>query len=162
MTSAEAKRVLELCRPSDRHSSDPEIQQALLLLREDAELRGWYDRHLETEAAIRDKFQTIPVPAQLKQRLLEQNKIVRPELVWGTRQWLQLAACLVILIGAIAALTYGGFRTHEPRFAEFESRMVRSALREYKMELLTKDMTELRQWMQSRQAPADFAVPQGL
>jgi hypothetical protein len=162
MTRAEAKHVLELCRPSDRHSTDQEIQQALALLREDAELRAWYEQHLRTEEAIREKFQAIPVPAQLKQRLLEQNKIVRPQFVWGTRQWLQMAACLAVLIGAVAALTYRGFETGEPRFAQFESRMVRSALREYKMEILTKDMGELRNWMQSRQAPADFAVPKGL
>ena len=159
MTHVEAKRILELCRPSDRQSNDPEIQQALAMLRADAELRAWYEEHLRTEEAIREKFQSIPVPAHLKQRLLEQNKIVRPQFVWGTRQWLQMAACLAVLIGVVVALTY---QSHEPRFAQFESRMVRSALREYKMEILTKDMSELRRWMQSRQAPADFVVPQGL
>lgn len=162
MTKAEAKAVLELCRPSDRHSDDSEIQQALAVLRDDAELRAWYEQHLRTEEAIRDKFQAIPVPAQLKQRLLEQNKIIRPQFGWGIRQWLQMAACLAVLIGAVAAFIYHDIETREPRFAEFESRMVRSALREYKMEILTRDMGELRHWMQSHQAPADFEVPKPL
>jgi hypothetical protein len=77
-------------------------------------------------------------------------------------QWLQLAACLIILVGTIAALIHYGVSGNGPRFAEFESRMVRSALREYKMELVTKDMGQLRRWMESRQAPADFDVPKGL
>jgi len=162
MTRAEAKHVLELCRTSDRHSTDPEIQQAFVVLREDAELRGWYEQHLQTEEAIRKKFQSIPVPAHLKERLLQQNKIVRPQFVWGTRQWLQMAACLVVLIGAIGALTFHDFQTNDSHFAQFESRMVRSALREYKMEVLTQDMGKLRDWMQSRQAPADFDVPKPL
>lgn len=162
MTRADARRILELCRPVDRHSSDPEIQQALAALREDTELREWYEQHLRTEEVIREKFRSIPVPEQLKQRLLEQDKIVRPQFIWGTSQWLQLAACLVVLIGVVASLTYHSLSSREPRFAEFEARMVRSALREYKMEILTKDMGELRRWMQSRQAPADFAVPKGL
>jgi hypothetical protein len=162
MTRVEAKRILELCRPSDRQSAEPEIQQAFTVLRDDAELREWYEQHLQTEEAIRQRFRAIPVPAQLKQRVLEQNKIVRPQFVWGTRQWLQMAACLAVLIGAIAALTYHNFNSRAPSFAQFESRMVRSALREYKMEILTKDMTELRDWMQARQAPADFAIPKTL
>jgi hypothetical protein len=59
-------------------------------------------------------------------------------------------------------LILNGGGPHEPSFAEFESRMVRSALREYKMEILTKDMSQLRNWMKSRQAPSDFVVPNGL
>jgi hypothetical protein len=86
MTRSDAKRILELCRPADRHSNDPEIQQALGVLRDDVELRHWYEEHLRTEEAIREKFRSIPVPPQLKQRLLEQNKIVRPQFVWGPRQ----------------------------------------------------------------------------
>lgn len=160
MTRLEAQKVLELFRPSDQQGDDPLMRQALEMTRTDADLRVWFEQHLRTEHAIREKFRSIPVPDTLKQRLLEQNKIVRPTFVWGTAQWLKLAACLVVLIGVVVALSR--FEMAQPKFAQFESRMVRSALREYKMELLTADMGRLRNWMQSRQAPADFEVPNGL
>lgn len=160
MTKLEAQKVLELFRPSGQQPDDPLLRQALEMTRTDADLRAWFEQHLRTEQAIRDKFRAIPVPDSLKQRLLEQKKIVRPQFVWGTAQWLKLAACLVVLVGLVFALSR--FELERPQFAQFESRMVRSALREYKMELLTGDMGQLRHWMEARQAPADFDVPKGL
>lgn len=162
MTRLEAQRILELFRPIDRLSDDPAMREALALARTDPELRAWFEQHQRTEQAVRDKLRSIPVPETLKQRLLAQNKVVRPKFKWGTAQWLQLAACLVVLIGTVLALTYYGYKVQQPRFAEFQSRMVRSALREYKMEVLTADMGQLRHWMQSKNAPADFDVPKGL
>lgn len=160
MTKVEAQRILELFRSSDLESGDPQMREALALAQTDAELRAWFEQHLRTEQAIREKFRSIPVPDSLKQRLLEQKKFVRPKFGWGAAEWLKLAACVAVLIGVIVALTR--FELQQPRFAQFESRMVRSALREYKMELLTADMGQLRHWMQSRRAPADFDVPKGL
>jgi len=162
MTRTEAQKILELFRPSDRDSNDPAIRDALELARTDAELRTWFEQHLRTEQAIRDKLRAIPVPETLKRQLLEQNKIVRPRFVWGPAQWMKLAACFVILLGAVLALTYYGSDMREAHFTDFQSRMVRSALREYKMELLTRDIGQLRHWMEARQAPADFNVPKGL
>lgn len=161
MTRSEAQRVLELCRPCDRRSSDPEVRQALDMVRQDPELHRWFEEHLRVEDAIRDRFRSIPVPADLKERLLAQNKIVRPRFVWGAAQWAQLAACLVVLIGLVIGLAQYG-RSSGAGFAQFESRMVRSALREYQMQILTDDMPKLRTWMAAKKAPADFEVPKGL
>lgn len=161
MTRSEAKKVLEVFRPMDRDSQDAAMREALALTRTDAELRAWFEQHQRTEQAIREKFRTIAVPETLKQRLLQQEKIVRPSFGWSAPQWMKLAASFVVLLGVLA-LTYYAVDLRQARFAEFQSRMVRSALREYKMELITRDMTQLRQWMGSRRAPADFAVPQGL
>jgi hypothetical protein len=161
MTRKEAQKVLELFRPADRESNDPAMRDALALTRTDAELRAWFEQHQRTEQAVRDKFRAIPVPETLKQRLLEQNKVVRPQFGWRTPLWLKLAACFVVLLGVLA-FAYYAVEQGQPRFAEFQSRMVRSALREYKMELLTGDMAQLRHWMEARRAPADFTVPKGL
>ncbi len=161
MTRTEAQRILELFRPPDRESTDPAMRDALALTRIDPELRAWFEQHLRTEHALREKFRSIAVPETLKQRLLEQRKIVRPRFAWGTAEWLKLAACFVVLLGGVLALIYYGFAM-QSGLTEFQSRMVRSALREYKMELLTRDMGQLRHWMEARRAPADFEVPKGL
>jgi hypothetical protein len=162
MTRSEAKRILELCRPCDRRSTDPEVREALDLVRQDPELKQWFDQQTRVEEVLREKFRSIAVPEGLRERLLAQQKIVRPRFTFGTTQWLQLAACLVVLIGVVVGLTQYGLRSREPKFSQFESRMVRSALREYKMEILTDDMGKLRGWMEARNAPANFQVPEGL
>jgi hypothetical protein len=162
VTSAEAKRILEVCRPRDINSEDGEIRAAVEVMRRDPQLQSWFEQHSRVENVIRASFRSIEPPAQLKQRLLAQNKIVRPQFTWGIAQWVQLAACLAIVVAGLGFLAQHLFRARDDQFAQFESRMVRSALREYKMEVLTKDMGQLRQWMQQRSAPADFVVPKGL
>ncbi len=162
MTTTEAKRILECCRPIDINSDDGEVRSAVEVMRRDSQLQRWFEQHTRAENVIRSKFRAIEPPPQLKQRLLEQNKIVRPQFTWGMPQWVQLAASLAIVITGVVFLAQHAFRASDERFAQFESRMVRSALREYKMELLTKDMGQLRHWMQQRSAPADFVVPKGL
>jgi hypothetical protein len=162
MTSTEAKQILQLARPSDLAANPGQFEEAMRTMRATPELRAWFEQHSRTEEAIREKFQSIPVPADLKNRLLENRKIVRPQFSWRRAQWLQLAACILILLGGALWLVIHSKTSASPRFADYQSRMVRSALREYKMEVLTKDMGQLRRWMQSRRAPADFDVPKGL
>jgi hypothetical protein len=48
------------------------------------------------------------------------------------------------------------------RFANYQARMVSQALREYRMDLVTNDMRQVRQFMAARGAPDDYHVPQGL
>jgi hypothetical protein len=48
------------------------------------------------------------------------------------------------------------------RFANFQARMVSSALREYRMDIVTKDMGQLRQFLSGRGAPADYQLTKGL
>jgi hypothetical protein len=40
--------------------------------------------------------------------------------------------------------------------------MVRSVLRQYSMDLVTNDMTAIRQFLTGHQAPADYVLPPGL
>jgi hypothetical protein len=162
MTTTHAKRILELYRAGDPSVNEREMQTALEFTRNETEVKTWFEQHLAVERAVTDKFREIPVPASLKERLLAQPKIVRLQFAWSAKQWMQLAAAVAILICGIATLLIYTAQSGEPRFAQFETRMVRSALREYKMEVFTKDMGQLRHWMEKRNAPADFQVPKGL
>ena len=48
------------------------------------------------------------------------------------------------------------------RFADYLARMVRTALREYRMDVVTNDMPQVRRFMAARGAPADYVLPAGL
>jgi hypothetical protein len=159
VTREEAKRILLLYRPD--LADDPEFAEALKEARRDPELGRWLEQHLLTQAALREKFSEIPAPAELKERILADRKILRP--IWRRQRtaWLAAAASIALLVGL--ALWF----TREPkyaydRFTDYRTRMVQIVLREYRMDITTPDGEKVRQYMQSRGAPADYTLPKGL
>jgi hypothetical protein len=158
-TPDEIKKVLSLYRGDARDRQDPEIREALDLAAGDPGLKDWLEKHLAFHAAMRGKLRQVEVPAGLKETLLARRKIVRAPVWWRQPAW--AAAAAVILLSALAFLL---FRPEPPpdRFANFEARIVRTALRQYRMDIETNDMQQVRQLLASRGAPADYEVPRGL
>jgi hypothetical protein len=163
MNRAEAKEVLLLYRPGTADAADPQVAEALELARRDPELGGWFEQHRAFQKALRAKLQQIEVPAHLKGSLLIQGgrrpTAIPPRPWWRRPIWLTATAVVLLLLG-LAALR---LRPRVPdRFANYESRMVSEAQREYGMDLETNDMRQLRQFMAQHGAPADYFVPRGL
>src|SRR5262249_9158959 len=120
--------------------------------------------------AVRQKLQQIPVPEDLPRAImahcapvlgngaLADDKIIRPRWWWGP-VWLAAAASIALLLG----LAIVWLRAHRAeRFADFRARMVRTAARQYRMDILTNKLTVVQQYLRKRGAPADFAVTNGL
>ena len=163
MNPAEAREVLLLYRPGTADLFDPQMVEALELARQDPELGRWFEEHRAFQSAMRAKFQQIEVPAHLKTSLLAQKParepFVPPQPWWRSPVWLTAAVAVVLLL-AVAGVW---LRPQAPdRFANYQSRMVSAAQREYRMDLVTNDMRQIRQFMASRGAPADYGVTRGL
>lgn len=159
MTTREAREILELCRPGTRDEEAPEAKAALAELRRNPELAAWYERHSAFQAAMRAKLRAVPTPSDLRNRLLARRRIIRPAFWQRPPVWLAAAAMLLLLIG-VAQLT---LRPPVPdRFTDYRSRMVRTALREYRMDVATNDLAQVRSFMESRGAPGNFEIPPGL
>ena len=163
MTAQTAKQILALYRPGTADAQEPEMMQALSAVRLDPELQAWFDEHCRVQTALRDKFREIPVPVSLKGDILAHPTKLPGISWWRDPDWLPLAACIVLFIGLCISLRSVWETKHIPdHFADFQSRMVRSAVREYHMDIATNDLTQVRQLLSAHGAPADFALPKSL
>jgi len=159
MTPSQAKEILLLYRPGTADAEDPQVVAAIGLARQDPELARWFERHCAFQNAMRAKLRQIEVPMHLKAALLAQQKTVRPP-IWSQRPvWLSAAAAVLLFLG----LAGRWLKPANPdRLANFQARMVSTALREYRMDLVTNDMRQLRQFIAGRGAPAEYQLPKGL
>ncbi len=160
MNPSEARQTLLLYRSGKDAAADPQMAAVLELARRDPELGQWFAQHCAVQAALRAKFQQIAIPADLKARLLAGNKkILHPRFAWLQPVLWALAASIVL----VCALAGFWLKPTAPDpLAQFQARMVGSALREYRMDLVTNDMRQVRQLMAKGGAPADYAVTPGL
>lgn len=159
MTLLEAKITLLRYRAGGDDPGDPEVAQALALARQDPTLQQWLAREQECQGAIRAKMRGIRVPADLKDRILAAPKVSRPQFR-RSNTLLATAAAFTILFAA-AALVWTS-RDAGPRFAQFQSRMVSTVLRQYRMDVASEDMAAVRDHMVKNGAPADYLLTRGL
>jgi hypothetical protein len=159
VNSERAKEILLLYRPAARDDLDPEMNEALRQSELDPELRIWLERHCALQDALREKLRGIQPPPGLRERLLSQQKIVRPHRWRKAPVWLPLAASVALVAGGLWLWWHP--RTPD-RFADYQSRMVRTVLREYRMDIMTQDLEELRKFLQAQGGVQDFALPAGL
>jgi hypothetical protein len=159
MNVAEAKAILLAWRPGHGDLRDPEVAAALELARHDPKLKEWLERHGDLQRAIAKGFHEIPVPGDLRARILARPKIIVPVAWWRKPVWLSAAAALALLLGLAA---WWVRPPSEDSLAVFRGRMVGIVLRQYTMELATNDMTQVRAWLARKQAPSDFVLPEKL
>ena len=163
MNSTEAKDVLLLYRPGTADAADPQIAEALELAHHDPELGRWLEQHRAFQKAMRAKVRQIEVPAHLKSSLLIQGK-ARPITIpshawWRSPVWLTAAVAMVLFLGLVGLWLKP--RTPD-QFANYQARMVSQVQREYRMDLETNDMRQIRQFLAQSGAPADYDVTRGL
>jgi hypothetical protein len=163
MTRREAQEILLSYRPGREPADDPQVSAALELVRTDPELREWYEQHRTWDAAVRSKLNSIPVPHDLKSGILARPKIVAGPAHWWTRRAaLIAAAALITFLIALAVMIAKRPAPRANTFAAFRSEIIGVVLREYRMDLETNDMRQIRAFLDSRGAPADYTIPAGL
>ncbi|MEO8425823.1 MAG: hypothetical protein ABI651_01795 [Verrucomicrobiota bacterium] len=159
MDSQQAKKVLTLFRPGYADEAKPEFEEALKQTKRDPELATWFNQHCAFQKATREQFRQIVVPGDLKDRILSQTR-PRNIVLWRRPSLALAAAAAIVLLGALAAFWFrpGG----SDNLTAYRNRMVRSAMREYRMNLLTNDLNEIRRFLKENQAHGDYVLPKPL
>jgi hypothetical protein len=164
MNSRQAKEILLLYRPGcAADEADPDLQEALDLVRHDADLQHWFDQHCAFQSVVRQKLREIEVPADLKQRILA--KVPAPDkIVWWKRRAfvgpaLAAAAAIAVLLGFLSI--WLGKPPHSD-FASYRDKMVSKVLREYSMDLVTTNAAAIREFIARNEGLSDFTLTAGL
>jgi hypothetical protein len=159
VTSQQARQILLPHRPWLDEAPSPEVAEALALCRQDRELAAWFEQHCALQRAIRAGFKQMPLPEGLQQQIVSERRA--PALHrWRQPRVLAAAAVVAILISATSLwLAIPRPEPEDRSIAGFRSRMVRTALRAYDMDLETNDVAQVRAYLARRNTPADYELP---
>jgi hypothetical protein len=160
MNSPQAKEVLLRYRPGTSDDRDPEVRAALQQASRDPRLAAWLEEHQRFQEHVQERLSGLEPPAGLREQILSEKRANLSG--WRSPRRLvagSLAVLLLVLGFAFLAVRDGD---EENRFATFRSRMVKTALRGYAMDLETPDAAEIRDYLGTRQAPSGRVMSPGL
>ena len=156
MTREEARHILAAWSGAPE-TVDPDVAEAQALSRGDPQLATWLARQQAFQAAAAGALRAILPPGDLVERIVAARKVRRVH--FGAPAARGLAIAAILLVSCIGAwVAFGPHDSGDGDFATFRSRMVRSTLREYRMDVVTNDLAAIRGFMASHAAPADFEL----
>jgi len=163
MNNEEAKLILQAYRPGGQDANDPRFREALEQAQRDPELARWFANEQALDSRISAKVKaSSATPAHLKSQLLAQTKIIR-SVVWWRRQpvmRLAMAACLALLVTVttvwFTTARADGFTKYRTEMAEFTAHKLD------RLDLMSRDLTEVRRWLAQKESHGDLLLPAGL
>jgi hypothetical protein len=171
MNNEEVKKTLALYRPGSADRIDPSFNEAVERARPhppngrwaekpDPELGRWFRAHCSSYLSIRARFLEIPVPPELKDRILDKGKIVDAPAIPFRPMGLLWAAVFALCFCLIAFF----WRSHgrENDFNIYRQRMARTALQPYGMDLPSYNLQAINTYLAGRKAPTDYILPKGM
>lgn len=165
MNRDEAKNILLLYR-TEADADDPQIAEALVLAKTDAELSRWFEAHRAAQNALREKFRQIEVPGGLLQQIISEQKAKAK--AGMRRERITMAAAVVailISIGVLAVfyLPHGSGGQNEPpelvTLANFENQAIGFARSGYAMNFSTNDLAQIQNYFVQNQSPTNYTLP---
>ena len=161
MNNEEAKLILSAYRSGGQDAGNPAFREALEQAKRDPELGRWFAAEQAKDSRIGAKLRmSIETPENLKAQILAQAKIVRPEFGRDRRPWhFAIAAGLVLLL----TLATIWFRSSDIGFTQYRAEMAEFAgLHLDRLDLMARDVTEIRRWLAQKDSHEDLVLPSGL
>jgi hypothetical protein len=160
MNQQEAQLILQSYRAGGQDANDPQFREALEVAKTDPELAEWFNEELALHRTIGRKIKSVPVPPDLKAKILAQQKIVAPTGVWCRRKWFALAACFLLLIGSMALWVN---RPTEASLAAYQRDMTEFlSVKLDGLDFHSAEVNEIQKWLAQRGTHEDFVLPETL
>jgi hypothetical protein len=156
-----AKETLLRSRPW-LSNPDPEDSLAAAEAARDPELHAAARQAEQFNARVYQELAEIPVPPTLRGRILARRIIIptSPGLFRRRVAFVAtLAACFALLAAGLFWVRDLNGGKEDLTFSGFRARMIGFAVREYRMDVLTADLGELRRFLRSKGSPDQFTVP---
>jgi len=160
MTNKEAAFLLGACPPNGG-ASDPEFAEALAQAERDPALKAWFEDQRRFDSAVASHMQAVPVPADLRSRILAGGRVSRP-VPWLLPRRLWAIAAMVILFAGIGLLY--SMRNRPDKWEDRSIAAVSEILsgRE-KFDAESPHVADLQQWLHKAGSPgAGAALPDRL
>jgi hypothetical protein len=160
MKSKEARRLLEVYRAGGADDQDPQFQEALKQAERDPALAERFRDQQNFDAAFGGQLRAVAAPADLKDAILAERKIVRP-ILWRDWRTRAVAAAASVVLLAVAGGVLG--TTKPERFPEFRSELIEQAWDgQAHLDFESSDLQRIKLWLARHNASPDFTLPQGL
>jgi len=160
MDSREAKKILALYRPGGIDATDPKMAEALEAAQRDPELAAWLEQHCAVFNTIRAKLREIPVPADLKRRIILEKPSHRRIIPLPVAVQLLAAAAAIAALIAIASFW---FTVPKANISDtFRRQMASKIERGYAMNFHADDQDKIRAEFLARNAPVDYVLSSNL
>ena len=162
MNREEARYILRAYRYTGQDASDPQFKEALELARQDPELARWFAEEQAFDTQMAKKLRTVPVPADIKTRLLAARKIIQPVPWWRKTSGFAAAAAVFVVLMTLAfwLLPRGA---DQAGLADFRLTMAKTSLdMASHIDVMGLSAEDLRKWIADHQGIVDFELPSGL
>jgi len=156
----EAREILRLHRPGIQDEADPRMAEALRLAQQDPELARWFDTHCRFYLAMQAKLKELPVPADLKARILRAEPPRRGRVIELRHFLVPLAAAAIVILLGAGVVSFR-FWIRGDVFADGRERIVKQAQRPYYMTMTSTNLAQIHDFLVARNFP-DYTLTKPL
>jgi len=155
----EAQEILACYRRELDDAADPRFAEAFELARQDPALGRWLEDQTALDAALREQFRRIPVPANLRDTILARHPVNRRatarSTAWWRQPWLHAAVAGLAALAVVAGI----WLANRPvAFDAYRREMAGLVSGEYEIDLKTNHFDEIRDFLATRGWPSDYAL----
>lgn len=148
MTDAEARLILQSCRPGD--AGLPQMDEALRVAAHDPALNSWFAEEQAFDRAIAAQLEKIPEPLGLKTRLLARTPRTREQRL--TRWMLGFATVAAVVLVVLGGVSIWRAPAQHPE-AEYAREMASFIQLPPPLQMENGDLNKIKSWLDREQVP---------
>jgi len=159
MTNKEAEFLLGACRPGGVDSADPEFAQALAQAALDPALNAWFQDQRRFDSAIAARLQSLPVPADLRSRILTGGRVSRPRPWFSMSPLWAIAAMLALFAGLGAWFAAGLAHPRDQWQDQALAALSRLVAGSETFDAKSPSVADLQRWLRANGSPVAATLP---